>query len=67
MILINDGGKTVAEDSSAVYRLLVLQRLEGQNEVEFALLQSVHQLLHGAVLDVELYMRIGVEKGDERF
>lgn len=27
---------------------------------------SVHQFLHGAVLDVELYMRIGVEKGDER-
>ena len=24
------------------------------------------QFLHGAVLDVELYMRIGVEKGDER-
>ena len=46
--------------------LFVLQRLESQNEVEFALLQSVHQFLHGAVLDVELYMRIGVEKGDER-
>ena len=66
MIHVHDGGKTVAENSSAVYRLLVLQRLESQNEVEFALLQSVHQFLHGAVLDVELYMRIGVEKGDER-
>ena len=66
MIHVHDGGKTVAENSSAVYRLFVLQRLESQNEVEFALLQSVHQFLHGAVLDVELYMRIGVEKGDER-
>ena len=37
MIHVHDGGKTVAENSSAVYRLLVLQRLESQNEVEFAL------------------------------
>ena len=65
MILVHDGGKTVAENSSAVYHVCS-SGLESQNEVEFALLQSVHQFLHGAVLDVELYMRIGVEKGDER-
>ncbi len=56
MIHVHDSGarRLLKIARVAVYRLLVLQRLESQNEVEFALLQSVHQFLHGAVLDVEL-------------
>ena len=66
MVLVHDCRQTVAEDGTAVYRLVCLEWLEGKRQVEFTLLQAVHQLLHRTVLDVQLHVRISVEEGDER-
>ena len=67
MILVHNRRQAVAEDGSTVYRLVCLDWLEGKHKVEFTLLQSIHQLLHRTVLDVQLHVRISMEEGDERF
>ena len=66
VVVIDDGCQTIAEDRPAVYRLVPLERLEGQHKVQFTLLQSVHQFLHGTIDDVELDVGIGMDKRDER-
>ena len=67
MVLVHDRRQTVAEDGTAVNRLVCLDWLEGKHKVELTLLQSIHQLLHRTVLDVQLHVRISMEEGDERF
>ena len=64
MMLVDYGGKAVAEDGATVYRLVCLERLEGKHQVQLPLLQTVHQFLHGLVLDVELHVGIGMKEGD---
>ena len=46
MVLVHDCRQTVAEDGTAVNRLVCLDWLEGKHKVELTLLQSIHQLLH---------------------
>ena len=66
VVVIDDGRQAIAKNRSAVYRLVPLERLEGQHKIQFALLQSVHQFLHGTIDDVELDVGVGMDERDER-
>ena len=66
MVIIDDGRQAIAKNRSAVYRLVPLERLEGQHKIQFALLQSVHQFLHRSIDDIELDVGVGMDERDER-